>query len=421
MAAQNLVLLSLDEVRPDHLSCYGYQTIRTPNIDRIAAEGVLFETCVASSCLTPICMSSVLCGVNPPVHGLRDPFSAIGSKMLTEILKDRGYKTACFVGNGLLGASHGFSAGCDFFDEPTEEGAWMEVRYPGEDTVSIYEGNWWVDDLLAWLREDCSPPFFVWGHLYETHEGSERLLLQRGLLAQEELSGFGYYDAKIRLADDRVVGPIVQALEELGVYEETMMVVMSDHGTTLGERPADPIPWREGVTYPQHTTVYDTDLKVALVVKGKGLPCNRRVKGMVRQIDITPSLLDYLGISTIHQFDGVSLRRYIESGEAKGLVAYAEELFDKRGPGDFQSIRTDRYKYIVNRRRDSIEEFYDLQCDPTEQINLIDIIDEDEQLLLKEAREVTDAFVGMSRMRQTLSEEERGKIEWRLRAMGYSH
>jgi arylsulfatase A-like enzyme len=408
-------------VRPDHLSCYGYEGIKTPNIDRIAAEGVLFETCIASSCFTPICMSSVLCGANPSVHGLRDPYTFIRSKMLSDILKDRGYRTAAFVGNGLLGASQGFPDGFDFFDEPREEGAWFDLRYPDSEEMQVYyEGNWWIDRLREWLKANHSTPFLIWGHHYETHEGAERSLLEQGLLEEGKLSDYGYYDGKIQLADHEVIGPIFQTLEEVGVYEDTMIVVMSDHGTTLGEHPANPIPWRDGVTYPQHTTMYDTDLKVALLMKGKGLVPNKRIKGMVRQIDIVPTLLELLGISTIHQFDGISLRPFMESGEAKGLVAYAEELFEKRGPGDFQAVRTDRYKYIVDRRDDSREEFYDLQSDPGEQANMIDILDEDEQLLLKEARELTDASLGMRTARPTLSEEEREKIEWRLRTMGYT-
>jgi choline-sulfatase len=421
MKPQNLIVLSLDEVRPDHLSCYGYDRIKTPNIDRIAKDGVLFETCIASSCLTPICMSSVLSGVNPPVHGLRDPFSVIGSKMVSEILKDRGYKTSAFVGNGLLGPTHGFKNGFDFFDEPTEEGAWVLHSYPGtEDKGKFYEGNWWVDRLVSWLEDNASSPFFVWGHHYETHEGAEKALLRRGLLEEGKLSEFSYYDAKIKLADEKVLGPIFHTLQELAVFEDTTVVVMSDHGTTLGEHPANPIPWRDGVTYPQHTTMHDTDLRIALVMKGKGLPRNKRVKGMAREIDLAPTLLQLLGVNTIHQFGGIDLRPFIESGEVRGLVAYAEELFDKRGPGDFQAIRTDRYKYIVDRRHENTEQFYDLENDPGEQTNIIDILDEDEQLLLKEAREVTDTYLGTKTDRVRLSEQETEKIKWRLRTLGYT-
>lgn len=420
MRPQNLLLLCLDEVRPDHLSCYGYERIKTPSIDRIAAEGVLFETCIASSNLTPICMSSVLCGVNPPMHGVRNPFCFVGSRMLSGILKDRGYNTAAFVGNGLLTRSRGWGAGFDFFDEPTEEGAYIQQHFPGTERKDMfYIGNWWIDRLIAWLRENYSTPFFLWGHYNEAHHGAEQPLLQRGLLEEGRLSDFSYYDAKIQLADEKALGPIFQTLEELDVFEDTTIVVMSDHGTTLGEHPAEPITWRGGLIYPQHTTMYDVNLKTALVMKGKGLPHNKRMRGMVRHIDVVPTLLDLLGISTMYQFDGISLRPFIERGEASGLVAYAEEMYEKRGPGDFQAVRTDRYKYIVDRRHDNREEFYDLESDPGEQINIIDILNEVEQMLLKEAQEMADAFLGVRTAGSAVSDDEREKIEGRLRRLGY--
>lgn len=418
MQPQNLVILSLDEVRPDHLSCYGYEKIQTPYLDSIAEEGVLFEKCIASSCLTPICMGSTLAGVNPPVHGMRNPFCHVQSKMLQGILQDRGYKTAGFVGNGLLAADRGFGAGFDFYDEPIDEKAWFHLQYPDQ-TVAFAEGNWFIERMLDWLRANYSSPFFLWGHHYETHEGAEQSLLDQGLLEEGKNSEFGYYDGKIKLADDEVVGRTLDTLKELGIYDDTTVVVMSDHGTTIGEHPANLIPWRDNVRYPQHTGMWDTDLHVFLAMKGQGLPRKKRVKGVVREIDITPTLLDLLGISTLHQFEGVSLRSFIESGQASGLVAYAEEMFDKRGPGNFQAVRTQRYKYIVDRRHDSEEQFYDLLNDPGEQSNIIDIVDEDEQLVVKEAREVTDFLLGTTTSRLAVSDEEKEKIQARLRTLGY--
>lgn len=421
MKQGNLILITLDEVRPDHLGCYGYHRIRTRSIDRVAAEGVLFETAIASSNFTPICHASLLTGMHPPAHGLRDPFSVIQAKTLADILRDRGYKTAGFVGHGILDAKHGFGAGFDLFDEPrVGDESWETHRYPGEEREhGFLHGNWWMPRMLDWIKENHSSSFFAWGHFFHTHEGSEHYLMARGLMEEGELSEFSYYDAKVKLADQIVIGPLLKLLEELNIYEDTTLVVASDHGTTLGEHPADRIPWRDGIIYPQHTTMYDVDLRVALVMKGTGLPGNKRVKGMVRQIDVVPTLVDYMGISTIHQFDGISLRPFVESEVASGLVAYAEELYEKRGPGDFQAVRTDRYKYIVDRRHDNTEEFYDLESDPGEQTNIIDIVDEDEQLLLKQARELTDSFLGVRTAKPSLSEEEKEKIEWRLRRLGY--
>jgi len=118
---KNVVLISVDEVRPDHLSCYGYERIKTQNIDRVAQEGVLFKTCIAASCWTPLCMASVICGCYHNRHTIRGPFSRVQSKTIAEILKEHGYETAGFVGNGLLGARHGFGNGFDHYDEPKKD------------------------------------------------------------------------------------------------------------------------------------------------------------------------------------------------------------------------------------------------------------------------------------------------------------
>lgn len=343
------------------------------------------------------------------------------AKPIASILRDRGYVTAGFVGNGVLGQAHGYGQGFDYYDEPTEEECWSKDNYldPDEDGW-FYEGGLWIDRLLEWLKSNYQSKFFVWGHYYETHEGSERFLLDKGLLRKGELAEFAYYDAKIKLVDEALFKPLLSLLKELGVYEDTVIVFVSDHGTNLGEHPANPIPYRpSNRIYPQHETLYDCDLKTGLVIKGRGVPSNHRVKGMVRSIDIAPTLLDLLGVITVHQFDGISLLPAIESGRSSGLVAYAEELYHRRGPGDFQALRTDGYKYIIDRRNDDTEQFYDLESDPGEQMNIADILNEDQELLRKEMREVADFWFGKKTEKKEWSEEERSKIEARLRMLGY--
>jgi arylsulfatase A-like enzyme len=234
------------------------------------------------------------------------------------------------------------------------------------------------------------------------------------------LAEFSYYDAKIKLVDEALFKPLLSLLKELEVYEDTIIVVFSDHGTNLGDHPAGQIPHRSyGISYPQHTTLYDCDLKTLFMIKGRDVPSNHRVKGMVRHIDIAPTVLDLMGVKTVHQFDGISLLPAIKSGQSSGLVAYAEEMYERRGPGDFQALRTDRYKYIIDRRNDDAEEFYDLESDPGEQVNIIDSLNEDERLLRKEMREVADFWFAERAQKKERSEEERKKIDARLRMLGY--
>src|SRR5512139_3657966 len=99
MSKSNIIIISLDEVRPDHLSCYGYTRMSTPHIDRVAKEGVRFETCICSSDLTPVTMGTVVTGKYPNRHGLREPYHQITGPSIGAILKEKGYLTAGFVGN----------------------------------------------------------------------------------------------------------------------------------------------------------------------------------------------------------------------------------------------------------------------------------------------------------------------------------
>ena len=419
MAKRNIIVISLDEVRPDHLSCYGYKKIDTSVTHQVAREGVRFETCISSSDFTPVAMGTVITGKYPNKHGVRDAYCHITGPSIAGILKEKGYVTSGFVGNGLLAKRHGFAEGFDFWNETSKETSWLEVRYPGGESEEIfYEGNYWLEEFFKWLKENCKRKFFMWGHLYETHEGSERSLLEKGLIKEGELSEFSYYDAKIKMADEKLIGRLVQTLNELDISESTTLVVMSDHGTNLGEHPVDPVPWRkEGKRYPQHTTMYDHDLKVAMIIKGEGLPQGKKVRGMVRSVDLIPTLLDLAGVHTEkYGFDGVSLLPVIEKGEARGGEIYSEDIFEARGRGVLQSLRTEDFKFIRNLTL-ATEEYYDLSRDPLEKNNIVDKVDEE---TLIELRKKLNAFLRSQISEgKAFSQKEKEAVDQRLRALGY--
>ena len=418
MKKRNIIIISLDEVRPDHLSCYGYQKMNTPAIDQLAKEGVRFETCITSADFTPIAMGSVITAKYPNKHGVRDAYSYLTGPTVAQILRENGYKTAGFVGNGLLAKRHGFAEGFDFWDEASKDTSWLEVQYPnsGNDEI-IYEGNYWVEEFFKWLKENYQEKFFIWGHLYETHEGSEHSLLKKGLIKEGELAEFNYYDAKIKMADEKLINRLIVTLKELSIYKNTTLVVMSDHGTNLGEHSAKDIPWREkGTRYPQHTTMYDHDLKVAMIIKGEGLPEGKKVEGMVRSIDLVPTLLDLTGIPKEgHDFDGLSMLPVIEKDEAKEEV-YSEDLFEPRGEGALQSIRTEEFKFMRNLTL-NIEEYYNLLKDPQEKNNILD--QQDKETIINLRKKLNAYLKTKVTTDKKFSQKEKEIINRRLRALGY--
>lgn len=445
MKKQNLILITIDEVRPDRLSCYGKQKrIVTENFDQLAREGVLFEEAFAVSCLTPVCHATLLSGVLPPVHKVRDPFCFVEAPMLSQVMRENGYQTAGFVGFGLLGALHGFNAGFDHFEEPNLRSATQRESYThvfgstytdrqmqkGKDGAVDWQGlereeemiMWggdWLPNLLDWVRGRKDDPFFVFAHYYKTHEGGEKDMIANGEIEQGVMPEFSYYDPKVKRMDEYILGNVIRELKELGIYDDTTIVVQSDHGTNLGEHPA---PKRHSTDqlYPQHTSMYDHDVRIAWVMKGRGLPSGRRVSGLVRTLDFVPTIVELMGLKSSLATQGVSLMPFVESGCSRGVVAYMEETYERRGAGVLQAMRTDEYKFIRNVTKNA-EELYNLKNDPQEKSDLRPAISPKEEQMVTAMRKQMQEYLESSASSLEVTRDQKERIEARLRVLGYIH
>jgi arylsulfatase A-like enzyme len=414
---KNVILVTMDEVRHDHLSCYGYRRIRTPSLDRFAQEGVRFETAVSTSCFTPVSHATILTGVYPFNHNLRDPFSGVEWKMVAEIFKENGYRTAGFVGVNLLGKANRFNVGFDHFDEPSHEEVWKRSGFADDSRGELLWGNWWIPRMLKWVNDHQEEPFFVWTHYFDTHQATEEILLEMGKIEKGVMPDYGYYDAKIKYMDEAYFAPLHRWLRESKLEERTTILITSDHGTNLGEHKVPPFPHLK-LVYPQHTTLYDCDLLVPMIIKDRDLPKGVVIPGVVRTVDIVPTLIDLAGIENRYRFDGVSLVPSIKKGKAEGLLAYSEELYEKRGPGDFQSVRNDRFKFIID-HRSGLQEFFDLRSDEREQHNLIFESDAEQERLIEKWRRICQQNFERKEVGFSLQGEDREKVEKRLRSLGY--
>lgn len=417
MERKNAILVTMDEVRHDRLSCYGYKRIKTPNLDYFSQTGVQFETVISNSCFTPLSHATILTGTYPNKHNLRDPFSGIEGKRVAEVFKENDYRTAGFVGVNLLGKANRFDVGFEHFDEPRHEEVWKRSGFAGEERGELLWGNWWIPRMLHWLRKKAEKPFFIWTHYFDVHQAAENILLEMGKIKEGVMPEYGYMDPKIKYMDEAFFGPLKQALTELGINETTTVIITSDHGTNLGEHEVPPFPHLD-LIYPQHVTLYDCDLKVPLIVKDPDLPQHRVIKGMVRTVDIVPTLLDLHGLDGNTEFDGVSLVSFIRGGQAFGLTAYAEETYEKRGPGDFQATRNDDYKYIIDHRSGE-EEFYDIRVDPEEKSNLISRLNADQKDLVMQWRAMCKRLLARKKSEFAMDKEDRKKVQERLRMLGY--
>jgi len=438
--SKNVVLITLDEVRPDHLSCYGYERIQTSNIDGVAKEGVRLETCITASNFTLPSHASILTGSYPPSHGLREAYTPIQKETLAEILKIHGYLTAAFIGNPALSSKLNFHRGFDYFEEhpPVDryDGAFRVEVAEGEN-IALHQvrkakgetfGNWWVRRAVEWIKNNRSRPFFVWGHIFDTHRIGEKRMFYNGWIKPGELSEFDYYDAKIKCVDERFIGELLNGLKELDLYDNTVLIIMSDHGTNLGEHP---IPmgtfgesWGCTSPYPEHCTMYEHDIRVLCIIKDRDLPQGKVIEGITRTIDIVPTVLELLDINVPVKFDGTSLIPYVERGESPIEEAYIETLFESRNPGCLQAIRTKKYKFIRNLTH-GVEALYDLENDPREVCNLLYNVEnftislEERQTLLYNWRKKMNEMLIKGPPERKVDLAVKEEITKRLRQLGY--
>ena len=219
------------------------------------------------------------------------------------------------------------------------------------------------------------------------------------------------------MADEKLINRLIVTLKELGIYENTTLVIMSDHGTNLGEHPAHLIPWRTGgIKYPQHITMFDHDLHVAMIIKGENLPKGKVIKEMVRSIDLVPTLLDLAGISTKeYGFDGLSMLPVINKNETRDEV-YSEDLFEPRGEGVLQSLRTKDFKFIRNLTLGT-EEYYDLNNDPGEQEDIKEKMEQEKLIQIR--KKLNSHLLTKAVSQKGFSQEEKEAIDQRLRGLGY--
>lgn len=346
----NVVLVTIDTLRPDHLHCYGYSKIETPTLDSIAASGTLFENAVTQTPLTPPSHASIFTGLYPTVHKVRDTGGFIlgPSTTLATILHEQGWDTAAFVSSAVLKRLFGFSQGFDVYDDrmPKPSNSRDVLEDPERRAADT------VDAAIHWLDARSGKPFLLWVHLYDPHQP-----YQPPSPFKEKYRD-RLYDGEIAYAD-RELGRLFDAVHKKSPGEKTIVTVMSDHGESLGEHGE----------YTHGVFLYDATLRIAFLMAGPGVPSGVRVKQQARSVDLLPTVLELLGAKAPASIQGASLLPSFTGGETPTAVSYAETLYPKINMGwaELRAIRTNRWKYV----RAPKPELYDLSSDPAETSNVI--------------------------------------------------
>jgi arylsulfatase A-like enzyme len=346
----NVVVITLDTTRADHLGAYGFQSISTPNIDALAEQGVRFETALTAVPLTVPAHASLYTGRFPFHHGVRDNDSVLSREetTLAEMLKQRGYQTGAFVGAYVLAASRGLNQGFDVYHD--DFGSAGQLPGPG---ALRRTANAVTDDAMAWIGHVGSRKFFAWLHFYDAHAPYQPVEPYQSMYATRP------YDAQVAFMDAQI-GRLMEFLRQHGVLERTVVVVIGDHGEGLGDHREN----RHGVF------VYDSVIRVPLIVctPFSGLR-GRIVDDVVRSVDMLPTLLDLIGASS-PAVDGTTLVPLMTGAvRSSDLEAYAESLYPVRfGWSDLHALRVGHFKVIAAPR----PELYDLQQDPFEDHNVFE-------------------------------------------------
>jgi len=403
--AENLVLITIDTLRADHVGAYGYTRARTPTLDALARGGALFERAYAAAPITLTSHATLLTGRYPPGHGARDNGLHVSGSVptLATMLHDVGFRTAAFVAAFPLDHQFGLNRGFDVYSDRMPRGS--DGRLMNERPASQV-----VDEAIAWLgtapaTSNQQPPtslqppatspqrFFLWVHLFEPHApygdpASGRSTMDR-------------YDDEIATAD-REAGRLIGALESR--RGDTLIVVAGDHGEAFGEHDE----------YAHSIFVYDTTLRVPLLMNGPGVSAEVRSAENVTLADVAPTAARRLG-TTIADVDGIDVSAALSAGALPARELYAESFAPlvEFGWAPLRSIRSGNWKFIAAPRA----ELYDIAKDPGERIDVSTAQATVVRQLDTRASRYSPPSLPLSPMSRTI---DTSGLE-RLRALGYAN
>jgi choline-sulfatase len=351
----NLLVITLDTARADRIGAYGAGDVETPVIDRLAREGVLFEQTTAPAPLTLPAHCSIFTGRYPAEHGVRDNggfFLGAEQTTLARLLRAKGFSTGAVVGayvlDGKWGLNQGFDAYVDDFDLSTEEGMSLaSVQRRGDEVV---------DRALPWLERVQGRRFFAWLHFYDPHTPYDPPEPFRTRYGKHP------YNGEIAFVDAQV-GRLVAFLERRRLLDRTIVVVLGDHGESLGDHGEES----------HGFFIYESTVRVPFVIRAPFTATmgGRHVTDPVRSIDLLPTLLDLLGQPAPGDVSGTSLVPLMTgTRRSLDLEGFAEGMYPLHhfGWSELKSLRSGRFKVIDAPR----PELYDLESDPRETTNLFE-------------------------------------------------
>lgn len=426
----DIILISIDTLRPDFLGAYGYSPTTSPGIDALAAGGVLFEDATSSAPWTLPAHASLLTGLSIRRHGVVDHDRALRRPGIAHWLREAGWQTLAIVNSAYLGEPRfGLLEGFErthFIEDRTQRP--LQIHNSGAKVTAR---------AIAWLkRRDRERPTFLLLHYYDPHsdytpnpahrerfvgpyqgplDGSTQQLLDvrygRRHLDRDDLRWLEeMYAAEVRTLDDHIA-TLLRFLHQSAMASNTLVVLTADHGEAFGEH--------GGVLHGD--SQYQEQLAIPLIMRGPGVPADCRERDPAHLVDVAPTVLGLAGVAIPQSVEGRDLSRWwcdaTKSAPSRALFASADKSFedDRRWIDVKRMVRFGRWKLHVDLRDDS-RRLYDLRSDPGEQR---DIASANAAVV----RTLEDLLEAHERGSQTTEEigDPSGELRARLEALGYIH
>ncbi|MCK4496290.1 MAG: sulfatase [Candidatus Aminicenantes bacterium] len=437
---RNIILISIDTLRADHLGCYGYDRDTSPNIDSLASDSALFLNTYASSPWTlpsHVSLLTSLHGVHHQVYYDREKMDP-AVLTLADILRQNNFSCSSLTGGGFVSSVYGFSKGFDTYHDG------VGGIFQQDSAELLFRA------VLEWIEREKDKNFFLFLHTYQTHNpyacpypyktmftkegakwrhidlvsylGGKPGLFKR-LPEEERQNIIDLYDGEIRYTDEKFIGPLIGKLKEMELYDQTMIIFTSDHGEEFYDHKG----WGHG------HSLYDESLKVPLVIKFPGSKFKgKEIGNIVSLVDVMPTVLEEMGIDFSDlNIDGRSLFPVIE-GKEKGdrtfLADIGSNVLNSRIPQKI-SMNMGKDKLILNKKFSTKDldfflyappalkpiELYDLKQDSIERK---DIADKKSVLVNQIIRQINEIYSKAKKRKISRPEIDEELLE-QLKALGY--
>jgi choline-sulfatase len=348
---RNIILITIDTLRSDYLSCNGSTKVKTPNLDSLAQQGVNFTRTRSAVPLTLPSHISIMTSQYPVTHGVRDNGTerlSNQSSTLAEILKAHGYQTAAFVGSFVLDHRFGLNQGFDVYNDRMPPDPTVLEKLEAErnaDAIHSAFSEWFA-------RNAKKQPYFAWIHFYDPHAPYNPPQMYRNKYANDPYAGEVAYT-------DAIIGKVLQSLRTQDSNNQIIAVV-GDHGEGLGQH--------QEATH--SLLIYNSTLHVPMIIVAPGLiSAGAAFPYLSRTIDLAPTLLDLAGIQNDLKGQGTSLKNSIEQMKDPGIMSASESLYPKVNLGwsELHGVENNQFHFIDAPR----PELYDVINDPGETKNLM--------------------------------------------------